>query len=508
MDGEVPLPPPRRIRHRSPAPARSATNAASSLHRTRRLSRFDDCSSQPSSDPALFSSDDIPASGLENYHATTPGSGRKRRYRGTWWGEQVLDPKRKRGEFKEKRNVDSGVWMGSDESSVESMMSSDPAWGEDLRKSVLDPRNASTPSTPIALRASATETTDTEQTPTQVRVLFRGMAESPQHQAARKLVNECLEKGHESIDLGDFQMETIPSGLLKPLQHFTKLPSVSEAPVSEDVFTSLTPFLSLYLPNNSLTTIPNDLFELDNLKVLSLRNNKLTELPPSIGRLNKLQTLNLAANQLRTLPWELLMLMRNGHLKHLTVRPNEFLEMSPERVQWHNQFDDKSVARLPLGLETSFSAFQPIHFATGPVTYFNPNGTVINPKSSLHSEMQAKAPLKTPPSLRELALRQVSKLQYLDQTTDEDLAAEFPWTLMPLLQKAREVCIAGGQSCSVCGHEYVMPRTEWIEWWDISPFENGHNWTAEELEPGVREHILRPLPFRRQGCSLSCVPRP
>ncbi|CAG8175577.1 unnamed protein product [Penicillium salamii] len=504
MDGEVPLPPPRRIRHRSPAPARSATNAASSLDRTRRLSRFDDCSSQPSSDPALFSSDDIPASGLENYHATTPGSGRKRRYRGTWWGEQVLDPKRKRGEFKEKRNVDSGVWMGSDESSVESMMSSDPAWGEDLRKSVLDPKNASTPSTPIAPRASAT---DTEQTPTQVRVLFRGMAESQQHQAARKVVNECLEKGHETIDLGNFQMETIPPGLLKPLQHLTKLPSVSETPVSEDVFTSLTPFLRLYLPNNSLETLPKDLFELEKLMVLSLRNNRLTEIPSSIGRLNNLRSLNLAVNQLEFLPWELLTLMRDGHLVHLTVHPNKFPKMDSKKVQWLKRFRDESASPSPLIPPEVVGAY-PLHMANGPVTYFNPNGLVINPNSSLYNEMQAKAPSKNVPSLRELALRQATKLEYFDQATDEDFS-EFPWTLLPAIKKAREVCIAGGQSCSVCGREYVMPCTEWTEWWDVSHFEMGQdwNWTNESSEIRSRAYMLRPLPFRRQGCSLSCVPR-
>lgn len=196
MDSEIPLPPPRRIRHRSPAQTVNlSTSTVVPLNRTRRLSRFDDRSSQPSSDPALFSSDDIPASGLENYHATTPGSGRKRRYRGTWWGEQVLDPKRKRADFKEKRNVDSGVWMGSDESGAESLLPSEDgsAWGEDLRKSVLDPRKAAS-STSLVM--------DAESTPAQMRGMFRGIEESEEHQYARRVVNDCLDKGHESIDLG------------------------------------------------------------------------------------------------------------------------------------------------------------------------------------------------------------------------------------------------------------------------------------------------------------------
>jgi hypothetical protein len=32
---------------------------------------------------------------------------------------------------------------------------------------------------------------------------------------------------------------------------------------------------------------------------------------------------------------------------------------------------------------------------------------------------------------------------------------------------------AGGQPCSVCQREYVIPRTEWMEWWDFTPCENG-----------------------------------
>lgn len=302
-------------------------------------------------------------------------------------------------------------------------------------------------------------------------------------------------------------METIPPGLLKPLQHLTKLPSVSETPVSEDVFTSLTPFLRLYLPNNSLETLPKDLFELEKLMVLSLRNNRLTEIPSSIGRLNNLRSLNLAVNQLEFLPWELLTLMRDGHLVHLTVHPNKFPKMDSKKVQWLKRFRDESASPSPLIPPEVVGAY-PLHMANGPVTYFNPNGLVINPNSSLYNEMQAKAPSKNVPSLRELALRQATKLEYFDQATDEDFS-EFPWTLLPAIKKAREVCIAGGQSCSVCGREYVMPCTEWTEWWDVSHFEMGQdwNWTNESSEIRSRAYMLRPLPFRRQGCSLSCVPR-
>ena len=66
-----------------------------------------------SSDPPLFSSDDVPDSS-ENYL----GCRNKRRYRGTWWGDKatpvVQDNVRTKRKF--KRAIDSGVWMGSDDS--------------------------------------------------------------------------------------------------------------------------------------------------------------------------------------------------------------------------------------------------------------------------------------------------------------------------------------------------------------------------------------------------------
>jgi hypothetical protein len=207
MDSEVPLPPPRRIRHRSPASASSsaAKPPTASFKKTYRLSRFDDRSSQPSSDPALFSSDDIPASGLENYNAPVSGAaaGRKRRYRGTWWGETVVDPKRKRAEFKDKRLVDSGVWMGSDESTAESLLPSEDAlmWGEDLMRNMQNSTSAGmgNEGQTGAIR-SESGNSQLRQTVPQPGG-FRKVEEPREHQLAKTIVNDCLEKGQDSVDL-------------------------------------------------------------------------------------------------------------------------------------------------------------------------------------------------------------------------------------------------------------------------------------------------------------------
>lgn len=305
-------------------------------------------------------------------------------------------------------------------------------------------------------------------------------------------------------------MRTLPPGLLRPLQHLTKLPSVNQAPVCEDVFTSLQPFLSIYLPNNSLSALHNDLFELSNLKVLSLRNNKLTEIPSTIRRLTALQVMNLSVNRLTYLPWELLRLMQQGELKHLTVRPNAFLPIEEAQIaEWHHSTNNKKEAEneeatsgpLQLKDEDPLSeGWAPIHVATGPTVYLNMEGNSTGESPYPNKLMSTAATVNDAPSLREVALRAVGKLPYLEQATDEELA-EYPALIVPLLRQAREVRIAGGQPCSVCQREYVIPRTKWMEWWDFTPCENGMKM------PRCPGEKLRPLPFQRFGCSLSCVPR-
>ncbi|OOQ83077.1 Leucine Rich Repeat domain protein [Penicillium brasilianum] len=492
MDNEVPLPPPRRIRHRSPSRLSPAGSVASSFRRSRRLSRFDDRSSQPSSDPALFSSDDIPASGLENYHAPVAGAGRKRRYRGTWWGEQVADPKRKRADFKEKRNVDSGVWMGSDESIAESSLPSEDAsnWGEDLLKTVLDPRAPSKVSNaPSLFKASDTVSTTVQPRP----VISLGPVESEEHKYAKAVINDCLEKGDDSVDLGGINLRHIPPGLLRPLQHLTKLPSLHEAPVSENAYFSLQPFLRIYLSNNSLISLyTSEIFDLKDLKVLSLRNNKLTRIPEAIRKLTALQVLNVSMNRLDELPWDLLWLLQQGELKHFTARPNPFPSIDESGpVEWHCEFDksdDENEAEdedeLDVPQTTPIPKFRdyegvppdeawtPIHVATGPVTRLDMEGRVLEDNASFHAP-STSLPASRAPSLREVALRAISKLPGIDQLTDSELL-EFPALVIPLISLARQTRQEGAQRCSICQREFIVSRAMWTEWWDCTPHENGY----------------------------------
>lgn len=308
----------------------------------------------------------------------------------------------------------------------------------------------------------------------------------------------------------------IPRDLLRPLQHMTKLPSVTEAPKTENAYTSLLPFLRIYLPSNNLTSISPEILELKNLKVLSVRNNRISSLPSSIGKLKALETLNLSVNHIRYLPWELLGLLQ-GELKHLIVGGNPFPNIADcEIATWYNvsgksdkaetgsdQTVEAETSRNGLYL-TKWEWDPPAHIdlwgvvrvATGPVKRLDMDGQRVGNASSPDTTTTWAA---HPPSLRELALRTLVKMPGLERVTDEELT-EFPPLLRPLFSLAKSWRSNGGWRCSVCEREYVHPRTQWTEWWDCMPHENGmkmHRTTG---------HRLRPLPFRRYGCSWDCVP--
>ena len=82
--------------------------------------------------------------------------------------------------------------------------------------------------------------------------------------------------------------------------------------MDDDDYSPLTPSLQLFLSGNSLTELTGELFELENLQVLSLRNNKLREIPSGIRRLTQLQEINVSVNRLEHLPYEMLLLMQTG----------------------------------------------------------------------------------------------------------------------------------------------------------------------------------------------------
>lgn len=246
--------------------------------------------------------------------------------------------------------------------------------------------------------------------------------------------------------------------------------------------------------------------ELKDLKVLSLRNNQIVTIPSSIRKLKALEVLNVFVNRITYLPWDLLGLLQGG-LKHFTARPNPYPEIEESDIAvWYRGSgpkDDNGIPQDALQFtkykgDPPADAWEAIRVATSPVERLNMDGQIVETNTAQESS-KTENQAAHPPSLRELALRTLAKIPSLEHVTDAEIS-EFPPLLVPLFKLARSWRVEGGWRCSVCDREYVHPRTQWTEWWDCTPQENG---MKRPRAPGER---LRPLPFRRFGCSWGCLP--
>ncbi|MCJ1393590.1 hypothetical protein MMC18_006465 [Xylographa bjoerkii] len=435
-----------------------------------------------SSDPPVFSSDDLPP-GLENYDSHR----RKKQYRGRWWENRLgcgqgdgSAPVRKKREF--KRNIDSAVWMGSDE--TETTDSGDLDIEADIEKE-LPPMDTSFDNTLPKVHKKRIDFSNVVSPDSGLQP-----EEVAQREAAR-VVQELVDDGCEVIDLSGRALGEIRNSTLKPL-HYLTVQENNYFPPSQEAYRPLVPRISLYISNNNLEEIPGEIYRLQNLVDLSPRQNNLTSILPSVLNLTNLESLNLSANNLRCLPWEILVLARRGKLTSMAFHPNPFI--TPVS------------AKPGLALPEGYGRFFPNtsrQVASTSIAYLDITGRVCrgsspNPAVTKNYVPSTRGqhsstlrpwtdnPAKTP-SLFELALRACSASPDFCQIIHllpKD-AAPHLWHTLKSAQDLRE---GGGRLCSICLKPFVLPRTIWVEWWD--GLGNGH------------------LPFLKQGCSWACISRP
>ncbi|KAF7196008.1 Glucose-repressible alcohol dehydrogenase transcriptional effector [Pseudocercospora fuligena] len=365
---------------------------------------------------------------------------------------------------------------------------------------------------------------------------------------ARSIIDHCVEDGIEAVDLSDIGLTELSSSTLRPLHQLIRQSHIDiTQPPSETEFMPLTPSVKLFLAKNFLTSLPTELFRLENLTVLSLRSNQLTEISPCIARLRKLKELNISGNQIRCLPWELLDLLR-CHDRHATVniRPNPLLE--PAQISGPSglaKLDMVSVAkeelsrfgdtraycerlrticlekgaldlrteleiRLKLGRmlrnqsvqESAQAGAEPsvcredlIYLASSAVRYLDIDGT---PASKRDASVDCTARvcdlqdhprvMNAVPSLFELATRATQAFFSLD-----DIPAELPVRVRTALQQAAAGLEIGNQQCTMCSRTFVIARAEWVEYW-FSGFPS---------QPELSQETV--FPFSRKACSWRCA---
>lgn len=457
-----------------------------------------------SSDPAVFSSDDDP--GLDNY---VEGR-RKKRYVGSWFqqhpessdstfSEGIVVPKQSKRTL--ARQVDSGVFLGSDGTDGEDMMDA------------LD----------IPVRSKLPQL-DQRPVPRVSEVEL----------VAREKIRVCIEQGDETIDFWSLGLEELSNETISPLSNFSCIPLVTK----DVAFEQKEPELKVYLAMNRLRRIPGALFDLTHLTILSLRGNKLTELPPAISKLCNLKQLNVSQNRLRYLPAELLNLLgHDGNLRDLVLHPNPFY--APDKPFEHNRDSHKVVAddtlpephfftrhlgRSPLQLSDSKgdilshfklpsnsvpSTLMPQTIAVD--TSGDDQGEPPAPSMSSHvgSSLRSAPPRPSPvPSLVEASLRgcyssaQLPELQYY-------MPDGLPH-LRQLLDRAARQREMGGLACWRCKRLLIVPTVEWVEWRELSTLTR--RWEDTSM---VRTMEFRPLslaqdemavPFLYRACSWNCRP--
>ncbi|KAL9947939.1 hypothetical protein D7B24_001769 [Verticillium nonalfalfae] len=477
-----------------------------------------------SSDPAVFSSDDDPA--LDNY---VEGR-RKKRYVGTWFQQQPASdssfeveesrplPKPKRTL---KRQLDSGVWMGSDSTDGEEML-------EELSLP-LQPKLPQLNRTPI-------------QRPTL----------SAAERLAREKIQKCLDEGDEDVDLSMMGLESLSNATIAPLAELVPIPLVAE-----DVpFEQKDPSLKLFLFGNPLLLVPGAIFDLQHLTVLSLRGCGLRELPAAVAKLSQLETLNLAQNSLRHLPADLLnLLAAPGKLKNMQLQGNDFYRPRglPQDIpdgasirhpayepdnEAKNEFEkqeDRLITRLP----AQFEGVCAMYLARSAVQFSDTSGFIYSdfrldehdegiiqidesevdtisacpPSSAPYQSKSTGRSIDTSkatrvPSLLELAARSCYRSSDLEEL--KHYLPESPSHMRDLLDRAVMQRSIGGYECTRCKRTLVMPSTQWLEWWRVSqvralstPTLEGQGatfvpWCSDPDEQGV--------PFLRMGCSWKCVP--
>ncbi|KXJ94190.1 hypothetical protein Micbo1qcDRAFT_42003 [Microdochium bolleyi] len=490
-----------------------------------------------SSDPAVFSSDDDPH--VDNY---THGRHKKKRYVGSWFQQQLDssdsgfgDEARnsaKAGKRTLERQIDSGVWMGSDDSV-----------DMDLDGSVLEFAQPE-PRLPQLRRAAV---------PPRI---------SESEELVKERIETAIEQGVEDIDLSALGLENVPNSTIARLSEVSYIPFVTEGVP----FEQKDPSLRLYLANNPLRKAPGAVFNLEFLTLLSLRNTKISELPPSIGTLRNLQTLNLSLNRLRYLPAELLdLLTYPSKLVDLTIHPNPFhrpsehshnelghgrweidgseasllqvIDCGSESTRvWLSQqahaddFGRSQLAVPPnpevIGWHTSLSGRSPVQYCDSrgvvtssfrlPAANVGQEAGKLSPivvaMEDLTNEQEQQVPSwkgSRVHSLLEVALRACSRTMQIHELPSY-LPRDAPAHLAPLLQQI----VAQGEDndglgdlpCSICKQRVIVPMTRWIEWWSLSMIETNQLLIREQQLAFDQEE--KAVPFLRQGCSWGCRPGP
>lgn len=475
-----------------------------------------------SSDPPMFSSDDQPAT-VENY--AQPRS--KRMRRGPWFDDDIGEQQPKENEVQKRRRrgplrrlLDSGVWMGSDESQE--------AEEEEWIMKDIDDYLSDRASSPIDRSFTALSKPEAETDETLLSRLASEYLEDPGFrsgpifpywqvqpddlEAFHKAQMEAYSRveGHADstqycLDLSNLNLRHLMASTLRPLKFLTRDFPASQNKEEIGIYRPI----ELYLANNQLKHLPGELYSLENATVLTVRSNRLKEISPAICRLVRLRELNIDCNDLHWLPFEFLDLITHDLSRILAVS-NPWLRPWDTTMNDLKSEIDHCDTSFPRPLCRTDTAFLTIHGSSipgwTPAPSSNLQWRALPSRKRSDTESKPLTLKRTPmPSLFELALRTACTSPNLSQLPFF-LSASCPATIRQHLQRAWWVKSAGMQYCSVCGKEFLVPRTEWVEWWHCERYRSHDNGLRDAKGTDARILGLNVFPLLRRGCSWACLP--
>ncbi|MDV3347677.1 COR domain-containing protein [Leptothoe sp. LEGE 181152] len=142
---------------------------------------------------------------------------------------------------------------------------------------------------------------------------------------AKRRIQEAIKSKATELSLSDLELTSVPKELYQ-----------------------LNQLIQLDLSQNQLTSVPQELGQLNNLTYLSLSQNQLTSIPKELGQLNNLTNLDLFRNQLTSIPKELSQL---NNLEFLNLGKNQLISI-PKRLYKLNNLiqvvlDDNQLTSIP-----------------------------------------------------------------------------------------------------------------------------------------------------------------
>lgn len=269
-----------------------------------------------SSPPPVFSSDDS----RESVDVTNYESPRihKNKRKGAWWDSREsahTTPEVKKTKF--ERNFDSGIYMLSDATNSSEELPPPQYISPYNMRSKMPLKRAPNP--------NASDDEDMNMGSTSAPTAEQAFVQQMDHGIARN--QESYDFDGQGLEDSDIRhIGNLKTVISDPPVHDTELPTAGQ-------YRSLLPKLQIHLSKNKLCRLVPSLFDLADLTGLYLRQNEIEELPQQISRLTKLETLDVSLNKLKYLPFDVISLLSpHGNMTRLTFMGKDLLQpMSSHR---------------------------------------------------------------------------------------------------------------------------------------------------------------------------------